>query len=120
MALFTDNNKYAAEVIDVHPDLKYTVKFYDGIVKKNIPESSLDKFTEKASREAQLKAEELYGAKLNKPESPILDRSERRRSISRPRSGTDLYSDIMKQILNITLYLSTPKSYILQSFERNR
>ena len=89
MALFTDNNKYAAEVIDVHPDLKYTVKFYDGIVKKNIPESSLDKFTEKASREAQLKAEELYGAKLNKPESPILDRSERRRSISRPRSGTD-------------------------------
>ena len=35
MALFTDNNKYAAEIIEVHPDLKYTVKFYDGIVKLN-------------------------------------------------------------------------------------
>ena len=88
MALFTDNNKYAAEITDVHPDLKYSVKFYDGIVKKNMPESSLDKFTEKASREAQLKAEELYGAKA-KSESPILDRSERRRSSSRPRSGID-------------------------------
>ena len=91
MALFTDNNKYAAEIIDVHPDLKYSVKFYDGIVKKNMPESSLDKFTEKASREAQLKAEELYGAKANKSESPILDRSERRRSNSRPRSGNDFF-----------------------------
>lgn len=89
MALFTDNNKYAAEIIDIHPDLKYSVKFYDGIVKKNMPESSLDKFTEKASREAQLKAEELYGVNTNKTESPILDRSERRRSNSRPRSETD-------------------------------
>jgi len=89
MALFTDNNKYAAEIIDVLPDLKYSVKFYDGIVKKSMPESSLDKFTEKASREAQLKAEELYGVKSNKTESPILDRSERRRSNSRPRSETD-------------------------------
>merc|ERR1712096_215032 len=90
MALFTDNNKYAAEILEILPDLKYTVKYYDGIVKK-IPETSIDKFTEKANREAQLKAEELYGigieqlATTNTP----LNRSERRRSTSRPRSEVD-------------------------------
>ena len=117
MALFTDNNKYAAEIIDVHPDLKYSVKFYDGIVKKNMPESSLDKFTEKASREAQLKAEELYGAKANKSESPILDRSERRRSNSRPRSGNDfflkLYIFLLKEKM-IELFM-----IFFQSSQRN-
>ena len=118
MALFTDNNKYAAEIIDVHPDLKYSVKFYDGIVKKNMPESSLDKFTEKASREAQLKAEELYGVKPNKTESPILDRSERRRSSSRPRSGIDsLFFQVM-----LYFYFHRKTSYewsFLKSSKRN-
>ena len=116
MALFTDNNKYAAEIIDVHPNLKYSVKFYDGIVKKNMPESSLDKFTEKASREAQLKAEELYGAKA-KSESPILDRSERRRSNSRPRSGNDflpkLYIFLLKEKNDRVIY------EFFQSSQRN-
>lgn len=90
MALFTDNNKYAAEILEILPDLKYTVKYYDGIVKK-IPETSIDKFTEKANREAQLKAEELYGIGIEQPATTNtpLNRSERRRSTSRPRSEVD-------------------------------
>ena len=38
----------------------YQVKFYDGI-KKTLQESAIEKFSEKANREAILIADELYG-----------------------------------------------------------
>lgn len=89
MALFTDNNKYAAEIIVVHPEKKYSVRFYDGFVRKNLPESSLDKFSESAAREAELLADNLYGSNVPKTADELFDRYERRRCNSKYRTGND-------------------------------
>ena len=79
MATFTDGQKvcllsqrlslanktyfqYPAEILALNPSGSYQVKFYDGF-KKNVFESGLEKFSEKAKREAQLIADELYGQK---------------------------------------------------------
>ena len=37
-------------------------KFYDGLIRTGIPERDIEKFSEKAKREAERVAQELYGA----------------------------------------------------------
>ena len=60
MALFTDGFKYQADIQAISNNNMYTVKFYDGFVKK-LTEAQIEKYTEKANREAKKKAEGLYG-----------------------------------------------------------
>ena len=99
MALYTDNYKYAAEIIEHLPDFKYSVLFYDGIIKKNLPERSLDIYTESAGLAAEKKAEELYGVPSMEQRVASFERYQRRRGSARYRIGNDFYKMLLGMII---------------------
>merc|ERR1711953_544406 len=111
MALFVDGNMYAAEIIGLQSDSKYNVKFYDGIIKKGLPESSIAKFSEKAKKEAESKAIKLYGQGIAQEasirDSP-LERSKKRRNSNQSIIPADTDSKTPRRSLSRSRSSSRP------------
>jgi len=96
MATFTDGQKYPAEIIAINASGTYQVKFYDGF-KKSVTESGLQKFSEKANREAKLVADDLYGPKGQPQDEPESDDVEETESVTTSTRGSRRLSNAVKR-----------------------